>query len=237
MAGLAALENNRLGKTKEVICDNCGKPFQCQLWRIEKRKNIFCSKKCEGEYRKAQTPLNCVCEICGKKFHAKPCHINKGFGKFCSKECMAKDKEESMKGENNHQYGLKGNLNASWISDEKISYYGYKLIRCLDHPFKNSDDMVFEHRLIAEEYLLNDENSIEYNGEKYLSPKYTVHHIDFNRLHNEKNNLQVMPRCEHMSMHHKLKDDENLFQYCIQHNLDIEEVKKYRGSYPTYKSK
>ena len=44
-----------------------------------------------------------------------------------------------MQGENNHQFGLKGAKNSSWISDERISYYGYKLIRKLDHPFKNSD--------------------------------------------------------------------------------------------------
>ena len=59
-----------------------------------------------------------------------------------------------MLGEGNHQFGLKGELNSSWKSNERISHYGYMLVRCLNHPFKNCDDFVFEHRLIAEKYLL-----------------------------------------------------------------------------------
>jgi hypothetical protein len=92
-------------------------------------------------------------------------------------------------------------MNSSWKSDEKISVYGYRLIRCLDHPFKNGDDFVFEHRLVAEKYLLNDENSIEINGKRYLRPELVVHHIDKNKLNNSVDNLVIMTRSEHTSMH------------------------------------
>lgn len=48
--------------------------------------------------------------------------------------------------------------------------------------------------MVAEKYLLTEENSIEINGQKYLSPDYDVHHIDFNRLNNDKNNLYVLKK-------------------------------------------
>lgn len=59
-------------KTTVVNCDNCGKEFECQNFRIEKHEHLFCSKQCEGEYRKSQSELNRTCIICGKKFHSKP---------------------------------------------------------------------------------------------------------------------------------------------------------------------
>jgi len=78
----------------------------------------------------------------------------------------------------------------------------------LDHPFKNSDGFVFEHRLIAEEHLLDSENSIEINGKRYLSPKYVAHHINFNRLDNSVENLKVMKKEDHIRFHNSLIDRE-----------------------------
>jgi hypothetical protein len=127
-----------------------------------------------------------------------------------------------MKGEGNHQYGLKGELNASWKSDERISHYGYRLIRVLDHPFRNEGDFVFEHRLVAERYLLNDENSIEVNNKLYLKGDYVVHHKDFNKLNNDVTNLEVMTRANHTALHAKLKlierDELGRFKNVVQNN-------------------
>ena len=181
----------------ETVCDFCGKTFECQAFRIRmkqngERKHLFCGRKCESEFRKAKP--NCECLVCGKPIHRKKTQIDKNKNTFCSCECLNKWKETAYKGEGNHQYGLKGSLNSSWKSDEKISSYGYRLIRVLDHPFRNCDDMVFEHRLIAEKYLLNDDNSVEINGKRYLSPEYDVHHKDFDRQNNALSNLKVMTR-------------------------------------------
>lgn len=193
-------EERPCGKVK-IKCDNCGKEFLCQIFRIKKHQHIFCGKKCEGEYRKKESVKNCVCKYCGKVFHRKQSQIDKNTYNYCSIECEAKDKSILMRGEGNHQYGLKGDKNASWKSDERISHYGYKLIRCLDHPFRNSDDMVFEHRLIAEKYLLTEENSTIINGKKYLSQEYCVHHIDFDRLNNNPKNLYIIKRGLHTRFH------------------------------------
>ena len=176
---------NKEHSKKEVLCCNCGKEFLCEYWRTIKRKNLFCSKKCEGEFRKKQSDLNCTCDFCGQKFHMKPSRLSKKHKHtYCSIECHRQAKKIYMLGKQNHQYGLLGDKNPTWKSNERISSYGYKLIRDLTHPFANSDGFVFEHRLIAEKELLNNTNSVVINNKKYLSKDYVVHHIDFNRLNN-----------------------------------------------------
>lgn len=209
---------------KVVKCEHCGKEFNCQKSRINIHSHLFCSKKCEGEWRKANSEKNCICAYCGKQFHRKESHIKHNIKNYCCSECSNKDKKIRYSGKGNHQYGLKGSLNTSWKSNERISVYGYKLIRQPKHPFKNSDDFVFEHRLIAEKYLLNETNSVEINGQKYLNPDFVVHHIDFNRLNNDTTNLIIMRRNEHTRLHKSLKEKEDYKNYCIKYGVSYEIV-------------
>lgn len=157
-----------------------------------------------SKYKIDHRELNCKCSMCGKMFHKKPSQIKKYKNNFCSKLCLQQFQSINFTGKNNHQYGLKGKLNPTWKSDEKISYYGYRLLRKLDHPFKNSEGFVFEHRLIAEKFLLNEENSIIVDNKRYLSSDFVVHHKDFDRLNNEVNNLEIMKKGDHVSLHNKL---------------------------------
>lgn len=199
MAVLEVVTNNK--GYAIVKCDNCNKEFPCQTFRIKKHKHLFCCKKCEGEFKKSHNELNCKCEYCGKLFHMKPYQKSKIKHLACSKECSIELRRLYSSGENNHQYGLRGELNSSWKSNSRISSHGYRLIRSPDHPFRNIDGFVFEHRLIAEQYLLTDNNSIEINNKKYLSPSNIVHHIDFNRLNNDVPNLCIMNLKEHTKFH------------------------------------
>ena len=207
---------------QDVECDNCHKLFSCQTWRIKNRKHLFCSHQCEGEYNKAKP--NYECAFCGKPMHVKQSRIDKCIKNYCSKECANKDKKIRYLGKENHQYGLKGNKNSSWKSDERISFYGYKLIRVIDHPFRNCDDFVFEHRIIAEKFLLTDDNSINVNDHKYLKKEYVVHHLDFDRQNNDVSNLMIMLRNEHTSLHIKMNKKDDFISYCEKYNLDINEV-------------
>lgn len=191
-------------------CAVCGNDVEIRHKKRLELDNIFCSQKCCNSYKKQKREqdksyFNCICPICNKKFHLKPYRLKKYNKHYCSKECHRKAKEEYMKGEKNHQYGLKGEKNSSWKSNKKINSYGYIKIRCLEHPFKDCDGFVFEHRLIAEKYLLNKENSIEINGKLYLKSEYVVHHIDENKQNNKVENLKVMLLSEHTKFHKKEK--------------------------------
>lgn len=149
--------------------------------------------------------LNCVCPICGTKFHKKPSAIKKCKNSYCSKECHRIAKMDYMSGDKNHQYGLKGEKNASWGGQiRKMTTYGYISVYVPEHPFADKDGRVLEHRLEAEKHLLDNENSVEINGKRYLSPYYVVHHKNFDRTDNRVLNLQVMTKSEHQIYHARL---------------------------------
>lgn len=189
-----------------VKCENCGKEFECYPKRYYTSKHHCCSRECSTALMKKlreqdENYLNCTCVVCGKKFHVKKSHLERYPTHTCSPECTKEQQRRRMTGENNHQYGLRGEKNASWKGGRKISSYGYVLIYDPEHPFCNGDGNVFEHRLVAEKYLLNDENSVIINGIRYLSPDYAVHHKDFNRQNNDVSNLEVMTKGEHVTLH------------------------------------
>jgi hypothetical protein len=118
-------------------------------------------------------------------------------------ECSAKHRQVIYLADKNPNYGNRGSSNPNWKSDEKISVYGYRLIRMPEHPFANCDGFVFEHRLIAERDLLTKDTAVTINGKQYLSPDYIVHHKDENRLNNSIDNLEIMKAGDHVSMHNK----------------------------------
>ena len=184
-------------------CAWCGSDIEIRHKNRVGKESTCCCIQCSMDYRKSKLPLNATCSYCVKMFHLKESKLNKYTKHYCSMDCNKKDKSNYMSGEGNHQYGLKGNLNDSWKSDSKITNYGYKKVRCLEHPFKDCDGFVFEHRLIAEKYLLNESNSICIDGKFYLSNKYEVHHIDKNRLNNLVNNLMILTKSDHMRLHAK----------------------------------
>ena len=188
----------------EYECEWCKEHFLGSPSR-GKAKHICCSKECMSNLIKNRN-LNCTCPICGKKFHLKPSAITGD--NCCSRDCKHKLDSIKMRGEGNHQFGLKGKANPTWKSDIKISNYGYRMIRVLGHPFRNSSDFVFEHRLIAEQYLLTDETSVEIEGKKYLRPDLDVHHKDQDKLNNDPSNLVILTKSEHKALHNRLNPRE-----------------------------
>lgn len=192
----------------KIKCDYCGKEFECCPSRY-KSKTHCCSKECMTNLTKERN-LNCECLICHRKLHRKPSQINKNKTVYCSRECQKEDYKQRFFGENNPNYNNRGQNNPIWKSNERISSYGYKLIKCSNHPFANSDGFVFEHRLVAEKHLLTEENSIDVDNKRYLSPKYVVHHVDRNHLNNSVENLLVLSKGDHQRLHNK--EDANLLK-------------------------
>lgn len=188
-----------------IACEYCQREFFASPSRL-KNKHVCCSRQCstalaKGLRSKQDGYLNCVCGVCSNKFHLKPSEANNGVTHCCSMECARKWRREKMTGKGNHQYGLTGDKNTSWKSDTKINTYGYRMIRMPDHPFCDVDGFVFEHRLVAEEHWLTPFNSVEINGKRYLPPEYTVHHINGDKLDNTPENLFILTKDLHRTIH------------------------------------
>jgi dUTP pyrophosphatase len=116
-----------------------------------------------------------------------------------------------MLGENNHQYGLKGECNGSYKNDWKINTNGYLSVRDLLHPFRNADDFIMFHRIIMEEYLRETEPDSEYliavecHSDLYLSPSVVIHHKNMNRLDNRIENLEILSKGDHFALHQECR--------------------------------
>ena len=188
----------------ETTCDWCGKTFLTTKQRYKSNKHTCCSRKCDAELKRSQTKSNCSCVVCGKPLHRKPSYLKDTKNVTCSYECCYKLKKITMIGKNNHQYGLKGKLNSSYKNDIVITAFGYKSVTAWEHPYHDYGGRVLEHRLIAEQYLLDEINSIEIDGKRYLRPEFIVHHIDFDKLNNNVANLCVLRKETHVSFHNSL---------------------------------
>lgn len=186
---------------KHKICEWCGAEFDIFPQRAKNRAHFFCSKACEGQWVRAHNPNYFPCVVCGKMVYKKPSQQKKNKTICCSIKCRGEYIKTAYLGENNPNYNNRGETSPLWKSDEKITNYGYKKIRKTTHPFADCDGFVFEHRLVAEKYLLTDENSVEINGTRYLSKEYVVHHIDHNKLNNDPSNLCVYTLAEHTRLH------------------------------------
>lgn len=86
-----------------------------------------------------------------------------------------------------------GAKNVRWKGGVKIHAYGYRLIATPEHPFKDKQGYVREHRLVIEKSL-----------GRYLNPEEDVHHLDGNKKNNDISNLVLMAsRSEHLKTYHK----------------------------------
>ncbi|MCK5015924.1 MAG: dUTP diphosphatase [Candidatus Peribacteraceae bacterium] len=148
---------------------------------------------------------NTSCDVCSSMFYKRPLALARDKTHCCSHACQNKLRKERMDGAGNHQFGLKGSLNESFKGDWRVSSYGYILVRALSHPLKMYDDYIFAHRLVYEEYLIeNDSGSdllITVDGRVCLTPDVVIHHIDENRVNNAISNLEAVKLGDHSYSH------------------------------------
>lgn len=183
-------------------CLICGKSFEVPHWRKDSAK--YCSTECQNISLRGEP--NCVCEVCGKQFHVKPYHLHKYKHHTCSKECSNKLKALLYTGEGNHQFGLKGELNASFKGKEILNKNNNLVeVKVYDpsHPYCDKNGRVLKHRLIVEEnYKLFDLKYFEeINGRVVLRKTSHVHHINENHSDNRIENLMPVTKAEHKALH------------------------------------
>jgi len=91
-------------------CDYCG--IDVEIYHKHRLQNdhIFCSKECEGNFRKA--PMNIKCTICGKEEHIKGYRLKrlKKGSWCCSLECSYILKTKSCRGSDNPNFKHEKNL-------------------------------------------------------------------------------------------------------------------------------
>ena len=141
----------------------------------------FCSQACNGKYRSMNkkgptSNFKGICEFCGGSFAAYRSPSSKVTPRFCSIVCLGK----SQKGENNPAYN-----GGKYITN------GYYNLFMPDHPNRDCKNMVYEHRFV-----------MECKTGRYLKKSEVVHHIDFNKLNNNPDNLMIFDsNSEHMKYH------------------------------------
>lgn len=154
------------------------------------------------------------CSICDVEFDVKLSRIKRlKWGRItCGKwQCTSELKSQMMSGQRNHQFGLIGNMNSSFKGEETVSNYGYILEYCPNHPRPHDvytkGARVKQHRLVVERnHQLFDQIFFEeINGWIVLKEEYDVHHKDENITNNELNNLEVLTRSKHTTLHNSKK--------------------------------
>lgn len=159
------------------------------------------------ETRKA--PDNLICPICGKSFHRKPYTINKAKWKdgiCCSRKCSNIIRRTKFKGEANHQYGLRGEKNPTFILgnlSRKNNSLNEVLVYVGDWHKDAISGRVKQHRYLVEQNhaLFGDDKFDKVGDWYYLKKGFVVHHIDHNHNNNDLNNLQVISKSEHTRIH------------------------------------
>lgn len=164
-------------------------------------KDVTCSRECMGINRKKEP--NCVCAVCSTAFRLKPNLLAKSkHPPCCSTACLGKLRKTLYVGENNPNYLNRGESNPLH-KGYRIEHAGYYYVYAPEHPFcePTMSGRIREHRLVAEQHHLTEENSVIVDGIRYLNPEFDVHHKDENKLNNDPLNLEVLSRAEHMRLH------------------------------------
>lgn len=187
-------------------CKQCGVRFEVLpsvVKRQDRKQGQFCSRICKiakGTYR-----VEKVCEHCEVKF--KVSFSFKDTARFCSRKCymigyvpynkgtkgLSKPNSGSFK-KGQHV----GDKHPMWKGGYVKHVSGYLYCYVPEHPNKNKNNYVAEHRLVMEKHL-----------GRFLEVSEIVHHINGDKSDNRLENLELTTRSEHPKIHFTGKSNNN----------------------------
>lgn len=113
--------------------------------------------------------------------HKSPSVLKKSKNTFCDQRCYSEYKRT-----------LLGEKAFRWKGGRYVDSRGYVMVYSPNHPNRNADGYMREHRLVMEGML-----------GRYLSPDEDVHHINHQKDDNRPSNLEVILKSEHGRKHGK----------------------------------
>lgn len=219
-------------------CKMCGSKI------AEHKYRAYCSNKCMEKSYSENGMYNCQCVVCGKNFHLKESRVRKiKSGITCSRKCSSEHRRNIMKGENNHQYGLRGSKNSSFIGNKTL-IDGYVMVYVgLSYHGANSSGRIREHRYVINENAeLFDAKYFDIvDGKKYLKDEYDVHHINHITFDNRLSNLAILTRGEHSRLHNAKKqiirsEIGKIKGYVYKEDVMDVKLKLFGGKVPEFKT-
>jgi len=156
-------KNNPAWKNSWIkTCQNCSKKYR---YKNSKGKK-FCSQKCMGEYKSKKNSIIKKCGYCGRKI--KIVLANNTRYNFCDKNCFNKFHSLQMSGKNNPNWiGGIGKLPYKWDFNNKLK-----------DKIRKRDKLCCRLCGICEKEIIRKKGC-----------GLAVHHIDYNKKNNNKNNL------------------------------------------------
>lgn len=164
-------------------CGNIFRPTQNQAKRIGQgiQKTVFCSMNCFRQSKKHKASSiecpNCHTMFTPNRNQIRDSEIGRQKVSYCSSECYKKHIPEKRSGEQNPHW--KGG---------KSTNHGYTII--LQEGYYEKQKYVGEHILIMEDLI----------GRK-LYKNEEVHHKNENKSDNRLDNLQLLTKNQHMTLH------------------------------------
>ena len=130
------------------------------------------------------------CLQCSKLYRVSLSRQNTS--KYCSRSCRSRATPRN------------GSKHPRWKGGRVINSQGYVLVYAPEHPLKNANNKIREHRLVMEKFIGRQLHSYE-----------DVHHINGNKQDNDIENLQLLGKRAHARLHGRKMVKKGIYKNCV----------------------